>query len=206
MIDVIYTLVGIVFGFSLDWIATYLRERRVKEQQIRSVRAIISLEIDQNLDVVKSFWSKLNQYDSLKNNLSQNKRELAQIFVKSHLSVWQRNVFVSQMYFLPTALSEAEIIQVFHFYDRLNMLDAIRTNLTSAFSEQENIFMEETSPAEAGYRSAPLGYSPPQMFNEKADELWNECRNLFAQTIARGNPLRIKPVRSHQAQNHEENL
>jgi len=98
---------------------------------------------------------------------------------------------------LPMAVSEAEIIQVFRFYDCLNRLDAIRKNLADALVEQENTFMNETSPGPAGFRVAPLGYRSPQIFNEKADELWGECTSLFSQILAKGNQLRKKSASSH---------
>lgn len=197
MVEVVYTLLGIVFGFALDEIATFLRDKRAQERQVRSVRAIVSLEIDNNLDLAKYFWSKFSQYEAESDDLSQTKRSLARIFVNQALPTWQRDAFISQMQFLPIALSEAEILQVFHFYDRLNRLEAIRTNLTDALSEQNNAFENETSPGPAGFRTAPLGYRPPQMFNEKADELWSECTSLFAQILAKGNSLRKKSMGSH---------
>ena len=105
-IGIIGTLLGVILGFFLNQlIPSKIQERK----QRRSVRALLSLEIDQNLDLLRELWNKANQVKESDQNPNLSK---ARRLVEMSLPLWSHKAWESQIPLLAIALSEKEIKQV----------------------------------------------------------------------------------------------
>ena len=190
---IIGILIGAVLGFFLSELGTKRREEREDNKLAKSVRMVISLEIDRNLKGLKEFWPLITQPEGSgesEETESKNKSKYAYKFATIPFPDFNRKALDSQLPSLPLALVEQEVVEVFQFYDRLLKLEEIRAQFQKKQQEHYHQFFEETEPSVGGYRSAPVGYKPPQIFNQMANEYWNECEGLVAQLFAKGNPLK----------------
>ena len=188
------TLIGALFGFILSEWGTSRRENRNEKKQAQASRAIISLEIDLNLELLREFWLQpINQIQDKQKSLDEQKVALANNFIETPIPEWSREVFNSQLHLITNALHQQEVVKVFQFYDRLRRLEAIRNELILAKEVQRNELQaarNKDGSRNFGRYAIAMAYSPPTPFNEKAVAFWNECESLVAQLFVKGNPLK----------------
>ena len=188
MIEALFALLGTVIGFVLSEWATTRRENRNEKRQAQTVRALIGLEIERNLSLLRDFWSQLKTTPLPENDAAANKRRLAQRFVELPLPEWKQRVLDSQLSFLPLAIHEKEVTQVFLFYDRLSNLQACRAQLTVLSQDKT----QQQRADRQTFRGEPMpisGYVPPK-FDTNAPAIWDQCESIVAEIEAEGNPLR----------------
>ena len=184
------TLIGTILGFFLSEWSTLRKEERTEKKQAKSIKMMISLEIDCNLKALHEFWLEVNQTNNQDKDINAQKRIKAGRFVRSTSFLLSREVLDSHLSVISIALQEQESVQVIQFYDRIRRLEAIRSSLFITLEKDEEEFLKETTPGPAGFRMASLGYRPFQTFTHRAEELWNECESIVAQIFAKGNPLK----------------
>jgi hypothetical protein len=184
------TIIGTVLGFLLSEWSTKRREDRSEKRQAQSTRAILSLEIDSNLNLLRTFWARVNQLENFGQEPEERKRKLAQNFIELPLPAWNREVLESQIPFLPAAAREEEIVRVFQFYDHLRRLEAIRNDLILAMEVQRDELRAATKGSVGHGIGRVFAYLPPRPFDEKSPACWDECESLVAQLLAKGNPLK----------------
>src|SRR5258708_27210923 len=57
------TIIGGIFGFLLSEVAARRREAREARERAQSVRLIVGLEIDRNLNTLRAFWTQIKPSD-----------------------------------------------------------------------------------------------------------------------------------------------
>jgi len=190
IIGVVGTLLGTVVGFFLSERGTKRREERNEKRQAQSVRTMVSMEIDRNLELLEESWREVNDTPESDDDQEARKRVLARRFIELPLPTWNRESLDSQLLLLPMALSEQQIVRVFQFYDRLSKLGAIRTELAMAAEVQR----EEWMAASGGQGMIPMHISHflRRKFDEKAPTYWGECQRNVENMLTEGNPLKAR--------------
>lgn len=177
-------IIGVIIGVLLDEIFIGVREKRKEKKQSKSVRTLISLEIDQNLSSLTEFWNKLtNGISSL---------AFRDQFVKMSIPNWSHNVWKSQTSFMPTALNEDEIKEIWNFHNQLNSITDIHTMLSymKNKTEKDGVYVGTwPTPQELVARTLSTSYS---RFRGDAGIIWAECESVINKLLNHGNPLRPK--------------
>lgn len=192
MVETLFTILGTILGFVLSELSTRYRESRNEIRQAKSTRTIVSLEIDLNLEFLREFIEKANQINWENKSVEERKKFLARFFMEYPFPDWSKEAFTSQLPFLPNVLSEQEVIKVFQFYDRIQRIDVIRSELLLALQLQNSEVQAATKNNHMGFRE--MYYIPNTPFNDKASSYWDKGKSLAAQLIAKGNPLNFNKL------------
>jgi len=182
LIATVGTIIGTILGFFLSEWSTKRREDRNEKKQAQSVRTLVSLEIDRNLNLLTDYWPRVEQAADPNDDAQGRKIKLASKFIELAFPEWKREILDSQLPLLAMALREQEVVQVLQFYDRLSKVEALRNGLVSAAQEDKED------------RRAPVrnSYSSSMAFSRKALVYWDECESTVAQLLGKGNPLKSR--------------
>lgn len=201
IIGVVGIVIGTILGFVLNEIARWWREKRAEKKQIRAVRTMLSLEIDQNLALLRDFWSKTKDVDLPEDKPDRHNLILVRRLSESPLPLWSHKMWESQMPLLATALSEEEIKQVHRHHNKLDAITAIRTQLSTLKEERHQYSMlqheksKSTEPLTRGMEQVRSHFSKRKLekeFCEKASLLWEGCEQIVGDLKHLGNPLQIQ--------------
>jgi len=150
---------------------------------------LLSLEIDQNLDLLRELWNKANQVKESDQNPNLSK---ARRLVEMSLPLWSHKAWESQIPLLAIALSEKEIKQVHDFHSRLDMITVIHSKL-SALKVEEEIDLKEDLKIRAVQGRRPFSHFVSGCkFIKNAPKLWEEFEQIVCDMLNRGNPLETK--------------
>jgi hypothetical protein len=112
-----------------------------EEQQRNSVRLLLSLEIDHNLDSLRTFWAEVTR-EELRNYSDDSDeqrravaRDRARALLGAPVPVWAREAWNGLTPLLPLALSRTEIERANGVYSRLDTISAIRAQLAEMAAE-----------------------------------------------------------------------
>jgi len=89
---VIGTMIGTILGFVLSEWAARQREKSTEKRQTRTVRTMLSLEIDQNLNLLRDFWSKVRQVDESEQDPNLARSRLARRMIELPLPHWSHKM------------------------------------------------------------------------------------------------------------------
>lgn len=182
------TIIGGVFGFILSEISTRRRELREEKQRALSVRTIVSLEIERNLESLRGFWKTVKpQTESAE---SRSPREAGRELVNTTLPPFSREALNSQLPLLALALKPEQIAPVFQFYDSLSAIQAIRRELATALDDQNQEVAKFRASQSAPGQTPGLLYAPRTPFDTKIAQVWPEVERLAETALAGGNPLK----------------
>jgi uncharacterized protein YneF (UPF0154 family) len=181
------TLVGTVLGYFLTRKATKDERDQNDKRQAESTRAIVSLEIERNLDSLRESWTQVNQSVDQSNDTQNRKLELVRRLIELPVSTWKRDALNSQLSILAMALDSREVRQVFQFYDDLAKLETYRSKLIAKDEEQQR--------AQGVYGENPniVSYANADdmrlNFIGIASESWGNYELIVTDILDKGNPL-----------------
>jgi hypothetical protein len=179
---------GVILGFSLNAIATWLQEIRAEKRQARAVRTLLSLEIDQNLEILRDFWNKMKGVDDSGQSTSKDYLRLALRLIELPLPNWSHKAWESQMSLLVRALKDQEIKQVHNFHTQLDAISGIRSTLLALNVGNR----EEASPALLLQSGLANWFT--KAFEPKASQLGEECEQIVRALLDKGNPLKVVKI------------
>jgi hypothetical protein len=185
---IIGTIIGAILGFRLSERATRQREERTEKRQAGAIRTLLRLEIDQNLALLRDFWSEVNQVDESEEDPDLARLRLARRMVGLPVPHWCHTMWKSQTPLLVVALSEEEIKQVHNLHIGLDAIAAIHSKLSALESEQREELRAARNETGMVPMSKAMGLS--QSFNRNAPGLWMECERIVREVLDKGNPLR----------------
>ena len=137
LITAIATLGAAFIAFVLN----EYKNQKNRNEQIKLVRTLLSIEIAQNLKILSELWNNINlEAKSIKVHpfegwildMSQDDERkviLAGKLINSNLPIWKDESWKSQHYFLPIALNENEIRIISDFYNDLYAINFIYSSL-----------------------------------------------------------------------------
>lgn len=113
------SLAGTYLGFVLSERAAQAREQRENQETVRSVRTVIRIEINRNLERIDSFLDELSQREQQLPGDERGKRDALKgvSLIHSSGSIWE-----TQIPFAARALTQEEIEAVLDFYTALSGL------------------------------------------------------------------------------------
>ena len=113
---------GALFAYLLNQYNSQIDEKK----QIKSVRKLVNLEIDLNLEKLRKVWDWINEIDIEKDmiitedeNKNYNKINMAYKFSELKLSHFTKEYWNSQLHIVPIAFNMAEIGDIHKFYHNL---------------------------------------------------------------------------------------
>lgn len=155
IIGIIGTLGGTIIGFFLSELSKWRGEKRAKEEQSRSIRALLRLEIDQNYSMLRNFkgWITFGgfyKYIDKKDTESafQISSEATDRFIELPFPNWHHKAWEAaqtQIAALTAALTEEEILKVHEFHTQLDKIKAIRETLAASSAEYREIQRTKTA-------------------------------------------------------------
>jgi hypothetical protein len=189
LLAIVTTIIGGVFGFILSEISTRRRELREEKQRAISVRTIISLEIDRNLESLRSFWKAVKP-GGTEAAEQRSPREAGREFVNTTLPPFSREALNSQLPLLALALRPEKIAPVFQVYDALSAIQTIRRELAVALDDQNQEVAKFRASQSAPGTTPGLLYAPRTPFDNKIAQVWPEVERQAETALAGGNPLK----------------
>jgi hypothetical protein len=187
---ILTTIIGGIFGFLLSEISTQRRERRTERRQAASVRALLAMEIERNLEQLRGFWAEVKQKDNPEAAPERRSETLARQLVETPLPPFSREGLNSQLSMVALLLPQADMINTFTFYDGLARLETVRREFSAALDEQEremSLFRQSQSQSVPG--QPRLVYGPRQPLFAKSNQQWESVEHLVSDLLQRGNPL-----------------
>jgi hypothetical protein len=171
-VEIIIGFGGVLLGFILSEISTWMRERKSEQQQAEATRTLLSLEIEQNLVLLRSFWERVSKAKEGKEDEEEITLLITSAIADRPLPSWSHRAWESQMGVLPQAISSHAILgQIHTHHTELDAIAAIR----------ENIFV---------LRKAPLALVGVNVtFAWNAPALCAECERIVTELLSIGNPI-----------------
>jgi|SRR5579859_3146614 len=168
--------IGVVIGIILTKVFDIIQIQWQTQRIRRSIRQMIELEIDQNLDQCHELKERVAT--SLSDDMTLAAKNLAAVPIPG----LSRAVLNSQLTALAQALTKEEIQHVLQIYNSFDRIEIIRTMISSAWSSQQSAKRE-------GMLS-PIAAMLPTSFERHASRLWLECEAIIAKALDDGNPLK----------------
>jgi hypothetical protein len=175
---------GVLLGFSLSQLAICVRDVLSSKRKSRSIRKIIEIEIDYNLDLLtllRTDIKHLRKIDTL------NPKSLS-------FPIWHRKAFESQLSILSEALDKDKITEIFKFYGDLDKLIATYSKISDLTdsSHQATSSGNEASrsdhPVRSMFDSSSLWHQASTLWDECLEE-WKDFEQLIEDMHEKGNPL-----------------
>jgi hypothetical protein len=176
------TILGVILGFLLSSIREFYKENCAKREEMQSVRTLVRLEIQQNIDELQLFWDRLKKSDkSITNPKLQINTNVIQLS-KSPIPSWSYRTWESQMSKLPTVFESEEIVQIQRNYKRLNqisnLLDLLPNRKIATGTTLATSYM-------AGDLVPIWNYDNESIF-------WKDFETIVLCTLNAGNPIEEK--------------
>lgn len=199
-------IIGLFIGFILTETGNWIHEKSKEKKQSKSVRTIISLEIEQNLSLLKDFWSKLKpivqekQKNNIDNELEEAERkkliasEFSNKFIEMPKLNWNHKFVDSQLSFMSLAFNKDEINKIMNFHSKLDAIAEIQKKLSFIKNKADEKGYTRASQIKSADIVGPLvaSYTSNSTFIKKAPELWGECERIVLEVLDKGNPLNKK--------------
>ncbi len=189
LVGVIGAVVGSVVTAGLAAAWTIHQEREHGKRQRASVRALLRIEVEENLAALRPYWSTLSgdvQGDTTGVNVS---GTVARRMVQRPLPPWSRLMWEAQAAALAAALSPQEIRAMQRHYANLASLSAYREKLVDIARA------DKAAELAAGEIPAPIrGMAPPRRpakvyFLIVAKRLWPEIERAATELLEQCVPL-----------------
>lgn len=216
MPDGAITIIAVVIGFLLGFGGDFLKNRLQENKRTQSVRMLVRLELQKNIDGMSVFWAKVQELppnvglDPFEQTFLERK-----LFCETVLPPWDRLMWESHAGSLADAYA-GELNELERAYDLvrrvqpmlqartliqsdLNVAGVNGNRLTSRFDQLVQSKVNATGMHT--FVAAPQDMiSAMSQFNEQTTKAWQECESFFHE-LARGNPLaddrkRLPPMRS----------
>jgi len=179
------SLVGVVVGFLLSQLAGLMRETATKKKVRRSIRTLLALELDQNLNLLKDYWHDVSlpadedePDENPTDRLVRRSREVP--YPPLQAIAWQAHIDRTS-----EVLNENELKQVWQQYEIIQFLPTLHSRLSESRPD-------ETAKG-YGYLRASRALRTQGItaatFTSEPAALMMEYKTLISETIKTGNPL-----------------
>jgi hypothetical protein len=172
-------LLGVIIGFMLNFACECYKENITKREERKSVRTLVRLEIQQNIEELQIFWDRLKKLDK---NIADPKLRISASITRlstSPMPSWNYRALESQVSKLPTVFKSEKITQIQSNYKRLkqilNLLDLLPNRKIAIGTTMANTYM-------AGDVFLIHNYDNESSF-------WKDFEDLILCTLDAGNPI-----------------
>jgi hypothetical protein len=177
---------GVILGFIMSEIATWLRQRSSEKQQAQATRILLSLEIENNLQLLRSFWERVGKAGAEAKDRRTASWRTANTIADLPLPNWSHRAWESQLGVLPQALGSNTLLREVHAHHaQLDAIAAIRDKIAVLRQTQQADWHARQDSTGAVKSMAGLDRS----FDENAPSLCAECERIVKETLNIGNPI-----------------
>jgi hypothetical protein len=120
MMEIVSAVIGVVLGFFLNELVNNLRKRAEKQQQFKSIKTLIQIEIDQNLAWLLQVSQRLAQEDQESNGTKE--IHLPNFLGRMAMPLWSHKLWESQLPNVASALNPETIRKVHEFHSNLDKI------------------------------------------------------------------------------------
>ncbi|WP_017300653.1 hypothetical protein [Nodosilinea nodulosa] len=179
----IASLLGVFIGFLLNFLRDSYKENRVANKEKKSIRTLIRLEIQQNIDELKLFWEQVvKEISEDEISVFATGRQITSRLLKlskSPFPEWRCKAWESQMTRVPAAFEDNEIVQIQSTYKRMSKITSL-LNLLPRGPINIGVSMAEATFSSGGF-----------LIDNYEDELsfWKDFEVLVLSVIESGNPV-----------------
>jgi protein-S-isoprenylcysteine O-methyltransferase Ste14 len=184
IISPVASIIGVIVGFLLSfWLKRY-DENRTKREERQSVRTLIRLEIQQNIDELKIFW---NGFKEIEKKIADPKQQIRNKVIKlseSPIPSWSYKAWESQLSKLPVVFKSEEIVHIQSNYKRLNQISNLIDLLPNRKIAVGNTVL-----------TSHMAGDVMMIYNdENESRFWKNFEDLILCAIETGNPIEEKTV------------
>lgn len=189
---------GIVLGWGLGVLSTWLTDRKRQEQQRQHVRQLIRLEAKQNIKSLGEFWASVEiagvhvPGTGLITNVTSSPDEVhfdqGQRLARNLLPEWSYLMWETQAGMLPQALSTTELERVYAVYAALKTFKARWEHLRALFDTEEgkNVSqlygqLMQRRQLEASYVANQALSAGLKYFDDLSRPYWDDCQRIYSQ-------------------------
>lgn len=182
-------LTAAYLGFRWNESSTLQRELRAEKKQIQSVRTLIDLEINHNLDDLKKFWDKINEKKQEEYETEDEKNlNFASLIIRYPLPQWNHGIWENQTSLLAVAFDEIEIPKIYDIHCYLDDLTLIYYKILKLSGKEEG---EAPQLVVHRFEDGPmLNLNYKSNFEKYAPSLWLEFEEITNNLLEKGNPLK----------------
>lgn len=170
-------MLGVVLTIAGEW---WFR-RKEEQQEIKSVRLIIRLEIDMNIEALKKFWVESLILPASLPDENEVVR-YAQKLINTRFPRFERKAIESQMHLLAKSLTEQQIIDVLKVYADLGKVEELRDKLDEK--------REDIKPIVELGNPEIVGTITGVEFCSLAQVVWPQIKDAVALLVVNGNPIK----------------
>jgi hypothetical protein len=114
-----------VGGALLVWLASWLWSLHVDRRTGKRVRAMLSMEIDENLQNLREWWERTNA-SAFPSNHPMAGVQHADAVKRLELPIWSHRVWQATVQLVPIALDETKYREVHRHHQNLDQLSALK--------------------------------------------------------------------------------
>jgi hypothetical protein len=187
LLAILTTIIGGIFGYALSEVAEQRRDARTAQRQAESLRLLLYLEAERNLEALRQGWGEVG-HDPNEVYGEREKRDIAHRFLDQMPARFNREAFESQLGLMALLLPVEEIRRVFALYDRLAVIADYCASLREAKAAQQDEYarFHQTS---AQVKPGGFVVGPRQPFDNYAAANWDKIAAAVSDTLAMGSPI-----------------
>ena len=174
---VIGTIAGVIIGFLLNTVYTWIKDTRNEKRVKENVRILVYLELEQNIELLKEYWGELmgkNPGDFIP------ELDFYGSLMLIPLPLWSHKMWEDQIPFIKLSFNENEIKKIHHLHLKLEKINLIQSNFIASLSESEkNLLLNQTTDYMI-YESR---------LRQKVKVYWNEFEKSVNEALLDDNPI-----------------
>ena len=120
MTEIIAAIIGVLLGFALNEFVNHVRRRSEQSQQVKAIRTLIQIEIDQNLNWLSLVSERLGK--ETEEDRGQKEYLLPRFLARMSIPLWSHRLWESQLPNAALALNQDTLRKVYEFHGDLDRL------------------------------------------------------------------------------------
>lgn len=175
-------LIGGLIGSLSTFFLSGWRQWRIEKRQAYAAQLMLSIEIEQNLELLKDYWEIVNHNKSIGNESKLSIYRLDSL-IQLPMPEFSSHAWSSQILVFGSTIKENKIKQIQYFYNYLNTIQIIYSRMVDSGKEDWKIASAE--------RKDNLAQGMPGFFSVPGVSIssWKEFEKLICKVIENGNPL-----------------
>lgn len=186
MPEFITSLVAVFVGFLLGQASSLLSERRVSSRRRRACRALVSLEVGSNLELLADYWHNVTLEPDEEDPEEVLAERYARRAVEIPLPSFTDLAWSSQLVHLPEVLSEKEMTDTWNFYNSVSIVCVLHDKLAAVRSSETSA--PDTRYPRSSRATRDEGLTAATFTSESAALVF-DLRQIIDATLKTGHPI-----------------
>lgn len=174
-------LIGGLIGSLSTFFLSGWRQWRIEKRQAYAAQLMLTLEIEQNLGLIKDYWIRVNQNESINNGSELYVQRLNHL-MQLPMSEFNSHIWRSHTLLFGSTMEKNEIKQIQYFYKNLYDIKIIYSNIVDSGKEDLRIFA-----ARRFHDVLKTRFMTPPSVSPSS---WMEFETLVCRVLEEGNPIK----------------